>query len=141
MLVGVFFHIRRNKLRRIQVLTLFKIAILLSRGALQVVMMFVPASSRYLPLIQCAIRQYAAAMFKILYFYGGWQCGNHVLNEVTNPIRTIKIADPLVLGITSALYIFANIANFAYVRSSLHLLDQRRFPIVINTAHRQRQTF
>ena len=112
-----------------------------SRGALKVVMMFVPASSRYLPLIQCAIRQYAAAMFKILYFYGGWQCGNHVLNEVTNPIRTIKIAGPLGLGITSALYIFANIAYFAYVRSSLHLLDQPHFPIVINTAHRQRRTF
>ncbi|KAI9431494.1 amino acid transporter [Lactarius indigo] len=33
---------------------------------------------------------------------------NYVLNEVKNPIRTIKIAGPLGLGITSALYIFAN---------------------------------
>jgi amino acid transporter len=71
-------------------------------------------------------------MFKILFSYSGWQNANYVLNEVKNPIRTIKIAGPLGLGITSALYIFANIAYFAYVRSSLHLLDQRRLPIVIN---------
>ena len=164
MLVGVFLHIRRKKLRRIQVLTLFKIAILLfivvtgtmikflgdicarkyqtdaqvgssflvkrvfkihtqtsamhSREALQVVMMFVSASFRYLPLIRYAIHQYATAMFKILFSYSGWQNANYVLNEVKNPIRTIKIAGPLGLGITSALYIFANIAYFAYVRSS-----------------------
>lgn len=59
------------------------------------------------------INQYAAAMFKILYSYGGWQNANYVLNEVKNPIRTIKIAGPLGLGITSALYIFANVAYFA----------------------------
>jgi hypothetical protein len=112
-----------------------------SRAALQVVMMFVAASVRYLPLIRYAIHQYAAAMFKILYSYSGWQCANYVLNEVKNPIRTIKIAGPLGLGITSALYIFANIAYFAYVRSSLHLLDQRRFLIIVNAAHRQRQKF
>ena len=90
-----------------------------SRAALQVVMMFMPAEFRYLPLIRCAIYQYAAAMFKILFSYGEWQNANYVLNEVKNPIRTIKIAGPLGLGITSAFYIFANIAYFAYVRSSL----------------------
>ncbi|KAH8989891.1 amino acid transporter [Lactarius hatsudake] len=56
---------------------------------------------------------YAAAMFKILFSYSGWQNANYVLNEVKNPIRTIKIAGPLGLGITSALYIFANVAYFA----------------------------
>ena len=55
-------------------------------------------------------------MFKILYSYNGWQYANYVLNEVKDPIRTIKIAGPLGLGITSALYIFANIAYFAYVQ-------------------------
>ena len=64
------------------------------------------------------IRQYAAAMFKILYSYSGWQNANYVLNEVKDPVRTIKIAGPLGLGITSALYIFANIAYFAYVSIS-----------------------
>ncbi|KAF8266355.1 amino acid transporter [Lactarius quietus] len=56
---------------------------------------------------------YAAAMFKILYSYNGWQNANYVLNEVKDPVRTIKIAGPLGLGITSALYIFANVAYFA----------------------------
>ena len=54
-------------------------------------------------------------MFKVLYSYSGWQTANYVLNEVKNPIRTIKIAGPLGLGITSALYIFANVAYFAFV--------------------------
>jgi L-type amino acid transporter 9 len=55
-------------------------------------------------------------MFKILYSYSGWQYANYVLNDVKDPIRTIKIAGPLGLGITSGLYIFANIAYFAYVQ-------------------------
>jgi amino acid transporter len=54
-------------------------------------------------------------MFKVLYSYSGWQNANYVLNEVKDPVRTIKIAGPLGLGITSGLYIFANIAYFAYV--------------------------
>ena len=57
-------------------------------------------------------------MFKVLYAYSGWQNANYVLNEVRNPVRTLKIAGPLGLGITATLYIFANIAYFAYVRSS-----------------------
>ena len=56
-------------------------------------------------------------MFKILFSYSGWQYANYVLNEVKDPIRTIKIAGPLGLGITSMLYIFANVAYFAYVPS------------------------
>ncbi|KAH9061837.1 amino acid transporter, partial [Lactarius deliciosus] len=50
---------------------------------------------------------------KVLFSYSGWQNANYVLNEVKNPIRTIKIAGPLGLGITSALYIFANVTYFA----------------------------
>ena len=76
-------------------------------------------------------------MFEILFSYSGWQNANYVLNEVKDPIRTIKIAGPLGLGITSTLYIFANVAYFAYVHISL---DQRRLPSVINAARRQRQT-
>ena len=57
-------------------------------------------------------------MFKVLYAYSGWQNANYVLNEVRDPVRTLKIAGPLGLGITATLYIFANIAYFAYVRSS-----------------------
>lgn len=56
---------------------------------------------------------YAAAMFKILYSYAGWQNVNYVMNDVKNPVRTLKIAGPLALGITATLYILANIAYFA----------------------------
>ena len=35
------------------------------------------------------------------------------MNDVKNPVRTLKIAGPLSLGITGTLYIFANIAYFA----------------------------
>ena len=54
-------------------------------------------------------------MFAVLFTYDGWQNVNYVLNEVRNPVRTLKIAGPLGLGITATLYIFANIAYFAYV--------------------------
>ena len=57
-------------------------------------------------------------MFKVLYAYSGWQNANYVLNEVRDPVRILKIAGPLGLGITATLYIFANIAYFAYVRYS-----------------------
>jgi len=56
-------------------------------------------------------------MFKVLYSYQGWQNANYVLNDVKNPVRTLKIAGPLALGITATLYIFANIAYFTYVAS------------------------
>lgn len=59
--------------------------------------------------------QYATAMFKVLFAYEGWQNVNYVLNDVKNPVRTLKVAGPLGLGITSALYILANISYFAYV--------------------------
>jgi amino acid transporter len=54
-------------------------------------------------------------MFEVLFAYYGWQYSNYVLNEVRDPVRTLKIAGPLGLGITATLYIFANIAYFAYV--------------------------
>lgn len=38
---------------------------------------------------------------------------NYVLNEVKNPVRTLKIAGPLGLGLCAVFYIFANIAYFA----------------------------
>jgi amino acid transporter len=54
-------------------------------------------------------------MFKVIFAYSGWQNVNYVLNDVKNPVRTLKIAGPLGLGITSTLYILANISYFAYV--------------------------
>ena len=52
-------------------------------------------------------------MFKVLNAYAGWSNINYVLNEVKDPVRTLKIAGPLGLGICAVSYIFANIAYFA----------------------------
>ncbi|KZT38210.1 amino acid transporter [Sistotremastrum suecicum HHB10207 ss-3] len=56
---------------------------------------------------------YATATFKVLNAYAGWSNVNYVLNEVRNPIRTLKIAGPLGLGICAVLYLLANVAYFA----------------------------
>ncbi|KAH8115358.1 high affinity methionine permease [Phellopilus nigrolimitatus] len=56
---------------------------------------------------------YATATFKVLNAYSGWSNINYVLNEVKNPVRTLKIAGPLGLGICAVLYMLANIAYFA----------------------------
>ncbi|KIJ12536.1 hypothetical protein PAXINDRAFT_117997 [Paxillus involutus ATCC 200175] len=56
---------------------------------------------------------YATATFKVLSAYGGWSNANYVLNNVRNPVRTLKIAGPLGLGICAVLYLLANIAYFS----------------------------
>lgn len=45
--------------------------------------------------------------------YAGWSSVNYVLNNVKNPVRTLKIAAPLGLGICAVLYLLANVAYFA----------------------------
>ena len=64
-------------------------------------------------------------MFKILSSYAGWSAINYVMNEVKDPIRTFRIAGPLGLGITTVLYLFANIAYFAYVNGDFSDRVQR----------------
>ncbi|KAH9923426.1 high affinity methionine permease [Epithele typhae] len=56
---------------------------------------------------------YATATFKVLNSYAGWSNVNYVLNNVKNPVRTLKIAGPLGLGICAVLYLLANVAYFA----------------------------
>ncbi|CDO71025.1 hypothetical protein BN946_scf184844.g29 [Trametes cinnabarina] len=56
---------------------------------------------------------YATATFKVLNAYAGWSNVNYVLNNVKNPVRTLKIAGPLGLSICAVLYILANISYFA----------------------------
>ena len=58
---------------------------------------------------------YATATFKALNVYAGWSNVKYVLNDVKNPIRRLKIAGPLGLGICAVLYLLANVAYFAYV--------------------------
>ena len=59
--------------------------------------------------------QYATATFKVLYAYAGWSSVNYVMNNVRDPVRTLKIAAPLGLTICAVLYLLANVAYFAYV--------------------------
>lgn len=61
------------------------------------------------------ICQYATATFKVLFSYAGWSNVNYVMNNVKDPIRTLKIAGPLGLGICAILYLLANVAYFAWV--------------------------
>lgn len=78
-------------------------------------------------------------MFKILFSYSGWQNVNYVLNDVKNPVRTLKIAGPLGLGVTSALYILANISYFAYVDHAHYLANVPQTYRI--TARLRRKTF
>lgn len=57
--------------------------------------------------------EWAIALYKVLNSYTGWSNASYVLNEVKNPVRTLKIAGPLGLGICGALYMLANVAYFA----------------------------
>ncbi|KAI0660293.1 high affinity methionine permease [Cubamyces menziesii] len=56
---------------------------------------------------------YATATLKVLYTYSGWSTLNYVLNDVKNPVRTLKIAAPLGFSICAVLYVMANISYFA----------------------------
>lgn len=66
--------------------------------------------------------QYATAMFKVLNAYAGWGNVNNVLNEVRDPVRTLKISGPLGLGICATLFLLANVAYFA-AASKEEILD------------------
>ncbi|KAL6234574.1 amino acid permease-domain-containing protein [Aspergillus navahoensis] len=56
---------------------------------------------------------YATALFKVLNSFAGWSNAAYVLNEIRNPVRTLKIAAPTGLGICGVLYLLANIAYYA----------------------------
>ncbi|KAJ9245058.1 hypothetical protein DTO169E5_925 [Paecilomyces variotii] len=56
---------------------------------------------------------YATALFKVLNSYAGWSNAAYVLNEVKNPVHTLKIAGPLGLLICGVLYLLANVAYFS----------------------------
>jgi amino acid transporter len=56
---------------------------------------------------------WANALFDVLDSYAGWSNASYVLNEVRNPVRTLKIAGPLGLGICALFYMLANVAYFA----------------------------
>ncbi|MCJ1370174.1 hypothetical protein MMC20_001386 [Loxospora ochrophaea] len=57
--------------------------------------------------------EYATALFKVLNTYTGWTNASYVLNEVKRPVRTLKIAGPLGLGVCGVLYMLANVAYYS----------------------------
>ncbi|KXT18641.1 hypothetical protein AC579_9802 [Pseudocercospora musae] len=57
--------------------------------------------------------QWATALFKVLNSYQGWSNAAYVANEIKDPVRTLKIAGPVGLGICGACFLFVNISYFA----------------------------
>jgi amino acid transporter len=57
----------------------------------------------------------STAFFKIFYSYAGLSNINNVLNEVKNPIRTIKTVGPMALGTACIMYLLVNVAYLAVV--------------------------
>lgn len=55
----------------------------------------------------------------------GYSNANYALSETKNPVRTLKIAAPLAIGVISILYMFVNIAYFAAVPKE-EILEARR---------------
>lgn len=56
---------------------------------------------------------FCLSLYSLIWSYVGFSNVNYALSEVKNPKRTIRIAGPLAIGLTTVLYILANIAYFA----------------------------
>lgn len=57
----------------------------------------------------------STAVFKVSYSYAGLQNLNNVLNEVKNPVRTLKTVAPASLLTACLLYLLVNVAYFSVV--------------------------
>ena len=57
----------------------------------------------------------STAFFKISYSYAGLGNINNVLNEVKNPVRTLKTVGPLALMTACVMYLLVNVAYFTVV--------------------------
>ncbi|KAI1002338.1 High-affinity methionine permease [Podosphaera aphanis] len=55
------------------------------------------------------------ALYNVIWSFSGYSNANYALSETKNPVRTLKIAAPLALGLVSVLYMLINIAYFAAV--------------------------
>ncbi|KAK4232999.1 amino acid/polyamine transporter I [Achaetomium macrosporum] len=65
------------------------------------------------------------ALYNVIWSFVGYSNANYALSETRNPVRTLKIAAPLAIGVISVLYMFVNIAYFAAV-SKEEILEARR---------------
>jgi amino acid transporter len=57
----------------------------------------------------------STALFKVFYSYAGLQNVNNVLNEVKNPVRTLKFVGPAALITACIMYLLVNIAYFVVI--------------------------
>jgi amino acid transporter len=57
----------------------------------------------------------STALFKVLYSYAGLANVNNVLNEVKNPVRTLKSVGPVALITVCFFYLLVNIAYFLVI--------------------------
>lgn len=57
----------------------------------------------------------STALFKVFYSYAGLNNANNVLNEVKNPVRTLKSVSVTALATACILYVLVNIAYFIVV--------------------------
>ena len=57
----------------------------------------------------------STALFKVFYSYAGLENVNNVLNEVKNPVKTLKSAAPFALLTACILYLLVNIAYFLVI--------------------------
>lgn len=55
--------------------------------------------------------------------YHGYQTANYALSEVRDPVRTMRIAGPLAVGLVTVLFLFVNLAYFAVVSKADILLS------------------
>lgn len=51
----------------------------------------------------------------MIWSFIGFSNANYAMQEIKNPVRTLRIAGPLAIGVISVLYMLANIAYFAAV--------------------------
>ncbi|KAG1717499.1 hypothetical protein EDB19DRAFT_1653296, partial [Suillus lakei] len=63
--------------------------------------------------LQVPMTRYATAPFKFLNAYAEWSNVKYIMNNIRDAVRTLKIADPLGLGICVVLYLLANVAYFS----------------------------
>ncbi|KAK0638495.1 amino acid permease-domain-containing protein [Cercophora newfieldiana] len=57
----------------------------------------------------------STALFKVFYSYSGLQNANNVVNEIVNPVRTLKTAATTALVASCVLYFLVNVAYFLVV--------------------------
>lgn len=57
----------------------------------------------------------STSFFKVLYSYAGLNNVNNVLNEVKNPVKTLKSVGPIALATACVMYLLVNIAYLAVV--------------------------